>query len=79
MPVAYVLINCETGYEDRVIGELCGIDGVVEVNGVYGAYDIVAKAQSDSMDKLKETITWKIRRVSKVKSTLTLVKIEGQE
>jgi len=29
------------------------------------------------MDKLKEIITWKIRRLNKVKSTLTMIVIEG--
>ena len=33
---------------------------------------------TDTMDKLKETITWRIRRTDKIKSTLTLIVIEGQ-
>jgi len=40
MAEAYVLINCEIGSEEKVIEELKTIDGVKEVHGTFGAYDI---------------------------------------
>ena len=79
MATGYVLINCELGSEEAVIGELKSIDGVKEVHGTFGAYDILAKVQSDQVEKLRETITWKIRKIPKIRSTLTLMGIEGQE
>ncbi|MEM0030139.1 MAG: Lrp/AsnC ligand binding domain-containing protein [Candidatus Nitrosocaldus sp.] len=78
MPTAYVLINCDLGSEDEIIKEIRKIPEAREVAGVYGVYDIVAKIESDSMDKLREIITWKIRRIDKVRSTLTMIVIEGQ-
>ena len=78
MATAYVLINCELGAEEFVISELNSIDGVVEVHGTFGAYDILAKVQSDQVEALRETITWKIRKIPKIRSTLTLMGIEGQ-
>ncbi|MFN4336842.1 MAG: Lrp/AsnC ligand binding domain-containing protein [Candidatus Nitrosocaldus sp.] len=78
MPSAYVLINCDLGAEDEIIKEIRKIPETKEVAGVYGVYDIVAKIESDSMDKLREIITWKIRRIDKVRSTLTMIVIEGQ-
>jgi DNA-binding Lrp family transcriptional regulator len=78
LATAYVLINCELGAEEFVISELNLIDGVVEVNGTFGAYDILAKVQSDQVEALRETITWKIRKIPKIRSTLTLMGIEGQ-
>ncbi len=78
LPTAYVLINCELGSEEFVISELKSIDGVVEVHGTFGAYDILAKITSDQVEKLRETITWKVRKISKIRSTLTLMGIEGQ-
>jgi DNA-binding Lrp family transcriptional regulator len=78
MPTAYVLLNCELGSEEDVIKEVRKIQGVVEVNGIYGVYDIVVKVESDSMDRLREAVTWKIRKIDNVKTTLTLIKIEGQ-
>ncbi|MDX1596190.1 MAG: Lrp/AsnC ligand binding domain-containing protein [Nitrosopumilaceae archaeon] len=79
MATAYVLINCELGSEESVISELKTIDGVVEVHGTFGAYDILAKIQSDQVEKLRETITWKVRKIPKIRSTLTLMGITGQE
>ena len=78
MPTAYVLLNCELGSEEDVIKEVRKIPGVIEVDGIYGVYDIVVKVESDSMDRLREAVTWKIRKIDNVKTTLTLIKIEGQ-
>jgi DNA-binding Lrp family transcriptional regulator len=77
MPLAFVLINAEIGSEDEVVAELRKIGNVKESYVVYGVYDIVAKVEADSMDKLKEIVTWKIRRLDKVRSTLTMIVVEG--
>ncbi len=78
MPTAYVLINCDLGSEEEILKELRRLNEVVELSGVYGVYDIIAKIRADSMDKLRETITWHVRRIDKVRSTLTMIVIEGQ-
>ena len=78
MATAYVLINCDLGAEEFVISELKTIEGVVEVHGTFGAYDILAKVEAALVEKLREIITWKIRRIVKIRSTLTLMGIEGQ-
>ncbi len=78
MGFAYVLINCDLGYEEDVISQLKTIDGVKEVHGTFGAYDILAKVESDDVDKLRDTIQWKIRKLDRIRSTLTLMAIPGQ-
>ena len=78
MPTAYVLINCDPGSEEEILQEIRKLPEVTEVSGVYGVYDIIVKITSDSMDKLRETITWHVRRIDKVRSTLTMIVIEGQ-
>ncbi len=77
MPMAFVLINADLGAEEQLVKELRGIEFVKEVYVVYGVYDIVAKVESDTMEKVKETITWKIRRLDRVRSTLTMIVVEG--
>jgi DNA-binding Lrp family transcriptional regulator len=77
MPLAFVLINAEIGSEDEVVGELRKLPNVKESYVVYGVYDLVAKVEADSMDKLKEIVTWKVRRLDKVRSTLTMIVVEG--
>jgi len=76
MPLAFVLINTEIGSESEVLESLRKIDAVEEAHMVYGVYDVVAKVRADSMDKLKEIVTWHVRRLDKVRSTLTMIVIE---
>ena len=78
MAIAYVLVNCELGSEESIIQQLKSLDGVVEVHGTFGAYDILAKIESSTVEVLRETITWKIRKIDQIRSTLTLMGIEGQ-
>jgi len=76
MPISFVLINSEIGSESEVLKALKNIEGIEEAYSVYGVYDVVAKIRADSMDRLKEIITWRIRRLDKVRSTLTMIVIE---
>jgi len=78
MATAYILINCELGSEESIIQQLKKLDDIVEVHGTFGAYDILAKIESAQVEDLRETITWKIRKIDKIRSTLTLMGIEGQ-
>jgi len=40
-------------------------------------YDIIARIEGQAVEKVKETITWKIRRLDRVRSTLTMIVVEG--
>ena len=77
MPLAFVLINADLGGEEELMKELRSIPFVKEVYVVYGVYDIVGKIEADTMEKVKETITWNIRRLDKVRSTLTMIVVEN--
>ena len=79
METAYVLISCDLGCEKAIIDELKQLANVKEAHGILGAYDILTKIESDSAENLRDTITWKIRKLNRVRSTLTLMAIEGQE
>ena len=78
MATAYVLINCELGSEESIIQQLKNIDSVIEVNGTFGACDILAKIESATVEALRESITWKISKIDQIRSTLTLMGVEGQ-
>lgn len=75
MPKAFVLINVESGAEDQVLNELKTIENVIESYFSYGVYDIITKIRADSMKKLKELVTTRIRSLDQVRSTLTLIMI----
>ncbi len=79
MAIAYVLINCDLGYEDQTIEKLKHLSDVKEVHGTYGAYDILAKVESDQITTLRETIMSKIRKIDRIRLTLTLMAIEDQD
>ncbi len=78
MVEAYILVNCNLGAEESVIVELKQLEQVKEVHGTFGAYDIIAKVEADSADKLREAITLKIRKMDNIRSTLTLTVVVGQ-
>ncbi len=78
METAFVLVNCDLGSEEVIIDDLKHIESVKEVHGTFGAYDIIAKIENPEREKLRETITWNIRKLEHVRSTLTLMGIEGQ-
>ena len=78
MTKAFVLINCDLGSEEQIITDLKNIDCVKDVYGTYGAYDILANLESDTCEKLRQLIIGKIRKLAKVRSTVTLMGIDGQ-
>ena len=75
---AFVLINCDLGYEVEILDQLRDMDSVVEAHGTFGAYDIIAEVAAESHELLRETITWQIRKLNRIRSTLTLKCIDGQ-
>jgi DNA-binding Lrp family transcriptional regulator len=76
---AFVLINCDIGAEEDVISELKTIEGIKEIFVAFGTYDILVKAEAKNFETLRDTIiTWKIRKIPGIKSTLTLMTIAGQ-
>jgi len=76
MPLAFVFINAETGSEDDILKELRKIADVKEAHAVYGIYDILAKVEAETMSKLREVVARKVRKVSGIRSTLTMLAME---
>ncbi len=72
-----MLINADLGAEEELLKNLRGVPNVKDVFVVYGVYDIVARVEADTMEKVKETITWNIRRLDRVRSTLTMIVVEA--
>ena len=78
MAQAYVLLNCELGAEEEIIGKLKELENVKEVHVTFGAYDITVKLEAETTEKLRETITQNLRKMDKIRSTLTLTVVEEQ-
>lgn len=76
MTIAYVLIKSDLGAQQKVIEELEKLDQVSGIDRTFGDYDIVVKMESEHIEKIREIISWNIKKIDKVRSTLTLVKKE---
>jgi DNA-binding Lrp family transcriptional regulator len=75
-PLAFVMMTADVGREADVLNELKNIEYVKEVYLTYGVYDIVARIEADSSEKLKDIMVKKIRSLNNVKSTLTMMVVE---
>ncbi len=72
---AFVFITAESDESQLALEGLRKLDAVEEVYLARGAYDLVAKITSDSMEHLREDVLKQIRSLSSIKSTLTLTVI----
>ena len=84
MPISYVLINSNLGTDVEIIAKIKEMlanqnDVNLEIQGVYGVYDIIVKLSSDDSTKLRSIVTNDIRKIENVQSTLTMMVIEQQE
>jgi DNA-binding Lrp family transcriptional regulator len=70
---AYVLIGVEIGATEEVLRELRGMPEVKESYGVYGVYDIIVKVEAEDMSSLKDVVSSKIRRIDRVRNTVTMI------
>jgi len=78
LEIAYVLVKSKIGYEVDVMNNILKIDGVKEVMGTYGVYDIFVKVQVPTRSEIEKIITQRIRKVNNVISTTTLSVIPSQ-
>lgn len=77
MEIAYVLIQCDLGYEDAIIKKLLEINQIKEIRGTLGVFDIFVKIQADSREEIEETVT-KVRKTPHIRETNTLSAILSQ-
>jgi len=69
---AYMLISCEIGEEQSVYSQLKEISEIKDCMITYGSYDVVAEFVTDTPAQMNEIIMSKIRKLQKIKSTITL-------
>ena len=72
MEKAYILLSCEIGKEQELASQLHTINEIKNVMITYGEYDIVVEAETENPEKMDNLITSKIRRLEKIRSTITL-------
>jgi len=75
--IAYVLINTKPEVIDEVLGLVKKIDNITEAYAVHGLYDIVAKIEAETEERLKNTVTWKIKQLYGIRSAFILIANEN--
>ncbi len=76
--MGYVLLNCDLGAEEYIVDELKRISEVQKAYLTFGAYDIIAEIHASTQDDFEKTVSNKIRRLSRVVSTMTLNVVNPQ-
>jgi len=72
MEKAYMLISCEVGEEHSIYSQLKEIPEIKDCIITFGNYDIVAKFETTTLDEMNKAISSKIRKLEKIRSTITL-------
>ncbi len=72
MHVGFVLLNCDLGAEDYILDELKQVEQVKNAYVTFGAYDIIAEIHGSDQEEFEKTVSMKIRRLSRIVSTMTL-------
>ena len=79
MAKAFVLINTEAGMEQDVVNQLKNMKSVKEAYTVYGVYDAVAYVEAEKVEDLKNAVSYDIRKLNGVRSTVTMMIAEGKK
>ena len=73
MTSAFLFINAQFLFIEDVINKLKEIPEIVDVYKVQGIYDIIARVNSDTEEKLKELVSEHIRRIDRITGTVTVI------
>ena len=74
--ISYMLLNCSPGSEVEVISEINSHTEVIEVNGVFGKYDVFVKISAENPDVMEKIVS-QIRQIKGI-SSHTLPVVYGQ-
>jgi len=78
MHVGFVLLNCDLGAEEYILEELKQVTEIKNAYVTFGAYDIIAEIHAETQEDFEKTVSMKIRRLSRVVSTMTLNVIKDE-
>ncbi|AGK80344.1 MULTISPECIES: Lrp/AsnC family transcriptional regulator [Streptomyces] len=71
MVQAYILIQTEVGKASIVAETISKIPGVIQAEDVTGPYDVIVRAQADTVDALGRMVVAKVQQVDGITRTLT--------
>ncbi|MCP9209486.1 Lrp/AsnC ligand binding domain-containing protein [Streptomyces cucumeris] len=71
MVQAYILIQTEVGKASTVADVIAKLSGVIQAEDVTGPYDVIVRAQADTVDELGRMVVARVQQVEGITRTLT--------
>lgn len=71
MVQAYILIQTEVGKASAVAEVIAKMSGIVQAEDVTGPYDVIVRAQADTVDELGRMVVARVQQVAGITRTLT--------
>ena len=68
---AYILIQTEVGKAAEVAAAIAALTGVTNAEDVTGPYDVIVRAEADTMDELGKLVVANVQAVPGITRTLT--------
>lgn len=78
MEKAFVCVSTEPSSMPRVLQRIEAVEGVEEVEMVYGDYDVCFKVKAETISGLRNIINEHIRRIDDVRKTLTTILVKSE-
>ena len=75
METLFLLIEIEVGRLDEIVRKIRAVPSVTEVEAVTGPYDVIVKLEAPHINEALDTVIHRIRKISGIKSTETLVTV----
>ncbi|MGH4020668.1 MAG: Lrp/AsnC ligand binding domain-containing protein [Pseudonocardiaceae bacterium] len=71
MVQAYILIQTEVGKAAAVAAEIAELPGVTTAEDVTGPYDVIVRAEAETVDDLGQLVVARVQGVDGITRTLT--------
>ena len=71
MVQAYILVQTEVGKASTVAEVIAEVPGVIQAEDVTGPYDVIVRAEADTVDDLGRLVVARIQHVEGITRTLT--------
>ena len=71
MVAAYILVQTEVGKAAQVAKDIVRIEGVQLAEDVTGPYDVIARAESNTVDELGKMVVSRVQMIEGITRTLT--------
>ena len=68
---AYILIQTEVGKAAQVAEAISDLDGVTNAEDVTGPYDVIVRAEAETVDELGKLVVARVQAVPGITRTLT--------